>query len=47
MIETVKRGFARSGGRNGNNRGSGDKDFYSILGLDRDASQSDVKKSYF
>lgn len=42
-----KRSFARRGG---GSRGGGkddDKDYYSMLGLDRNASQSDVKKAYF
>lgn len=39
----AQRAFAR-GGRGG---GDNDKDYYSMLGLDRNASASDIKKNYF
>ena len=46
MIDVPKRKFARRGGRGGGNDDS-DKDYYGLLGLDRNASQSEVKKAYF
>jgi len=43
-----KRSFARkNGGGSRNGSGPSDNDYYGMLGLDRDASQSDVKKAYF
>ena len=43
-----KRNFARFGGRGGggNNKGGKD-DYYQTLGIDRNASQADIKKQYF
>ena len=37
LIDVPRRNFARRGGR-GNGGGDSDKDYYSLLGLDRDAS---------
>ncbi len=39
-----KRCFARRGGGRG---GTNDNDYYGLLGLDRNADSSDVKKAYF
>ena len=42
-----KRHFARRGSNSAGGSGNDDSDFYSLLGIDRNASQSDIKKSYF
>lgn len=50
LVTLHKRDFARKGGNNSGGGGGGptnDKDYYKMLGLERDASQSDVKKAYF
>ena len=44
MGTASQREFAR-GGRGGGP--SGDKDYYGLLDVDRNASASDVKKAYF
>lgn len=44
-MQAPQRNFARRGG-NGKG-GAGDNDYYGLLGIERDASQSDIKKSYF
>ena len=44
LIDAPKREFARNGR---GNRPGGNDDFYNTLGVDNNASQSDIKKSYF
>ena len=42
-----KRDFARRGGGSSNSDTPNDKDFYGLLGLEKNASPSEIKKAYF